>query len=592
MNSKFLHKIRLLLFSPESKFELFTRTLYHRIAATKVYFWIQNWLSRRSFRHWLDEQRKQPIPSPESFAHLPKVSFLVDVSQATQKEIKRTLESILAFQSKAWEVFLFSTKPSTARDIRDNLDNARNIFIVNEDVDVLSELSGEFVIFCQAGDQFSNRLLTSFYQLLASDITPDVVSYDSSMYDTSTRSEKPFFKPAQLSPSLLLSLNYLSRSFISVSALRDVLTRVDPEVSFLSQEYCVILRLCEKEAIIHHLPSLLVSQTQWVTPDCQSNQEVVRSHLSNKALNDVSIVTDNDRTQVNWQTKPHSVSIVILTKNNVDLLRDLITSIFSHQYEQEININIIDNNTNEESLPYYEELQENPLIKIIPYKKPFNYSEAINLGAKESDSDLILFLNDDMQIINAGWLSELSQWAMRPEIGVVGAKLIRKNHTIQHAGIIMGLTGFMGHIYLNAPEHYFGLWGSADWYRDILALTGACQMIRRDVFNQVGGYDEKYRLAFGDIDFCIRVHEAGYRNIYNPNAVLYHYEGMSRGYDTPVDDTIYGYNRFEQYLIKNDPYYSPNLTYTRIPRCNQNTESEEDRIRQIEDRRKFYTRSN
>ncbi len=568
------------------------RSLYHRIAATRTHFWIQNWMSRRSFRRWQAKQREQPLPPSDSHTYQPKVTFLLDARDTSNKEIKRTLDSIYSIQGNAWEIILIAPEVSSSRDVIKELGFSKNIIFADQHTSIHAEITGDYVIFCQVGDRFSPRLLERFYPVLQREPHPDVVSYDNSVEKEAHEGEKPFFKPSQLSPALLLSLNYLSRSFICVAALRDVLPEVDPKVNLLAQEYNALLRLCEQNATFSHLPFLLVTQSQWVTPVCQSNQEVIRNHLTSKGFTDVTFTIENERTQVNWKMNQPSVSIVILTKDHAELLRSLITSIFSYNYTIDLNIKIIDNSSSDKNaIPYYEELKQNPLITIIPYKKPFNYSEAINLGARESNSDLILFLNDDMRVINSDWLSELAQWAMRPDIGVVGAKLIRENRSIQHAGIIMGLSGFTGHIYLNAPEHYFGLWGSVDWYRDILALTGACQMVRRDVFNQVGGYDENYRLAFGDIDFCLRVHEAGYRNIYNPNALLFHYEGMSRGYDTPVEDTLFGYNQFENYLLNTDPFYSPNLTCTRIPHCIPNPETEEDRFRQIEERKKFYTKS-
>ena len=135
-------------------------------------------------------------------------------------------------------------------------------------------------------------------------------------------------------------------------------------------------------------------------------------------------------------------------------------------------------------------------------------------------------------------------------------------------GGFLGMNGFIGHLYLNAPEHYHGLAGSVNWYRNFYALTGACQAMRRELFQQVGGYDERFKLAFGDIDFCLRVINAGYRNLYNPHAELIHYEGGSRGYETPVKDILLGYEELGPWLKQDDPYFSPNLTYTPIPSCN------------------------
>ena len=264
-------------------------------------------------------------------------------------------------------------------------------------------------------------------------------------------------------------------------------------------------------------------------------------------------------------------------------------SLLSSPDQDDLSIQIVDNGSDDlETLAFYESIENNPAVQITPFNQPFNYSQAVNLGVAQSDSDLILLMNDDMLPINADWLKEMARWAQREEVGVVGAKLLRANHTLQHMGIILGLVGFAGHIYLNAPDHYFGLWGSSDWYRDLLAVTGACQMMRREVFEKVGGYDPGFELAFGDIDFCLRVHQQGYRNVYTPHARIYHYEGRSRGYVTPIGDILRGYEQFKPYLEQGDPYFSPNLTYTRIPHCQLEREPLEERQRQIEIRRSFY----
>jgi len=178
------------------------------------------------------------------------------------------------------------------------------------------------------------------------------------------------------------------------------------------------------------------------------------------------------------------------------------------------------------------------------------------------------------------------QWANHPEIGVVGGKLLHRNCSIQHAGIILGMNGFIGHLYLNAPEHYRGLAGSVNWYRNFYALTGACQAMRRELFHQVGGYDERFKLAFGDIDFCLRVIKAGYRNLYNPHAELIHFEGGSRGYETPVKDILLGYEELGPWLKQDDPYFSPNLTYNPIPRCNFTPDAINTRLANIENRKR------
>jgi GT2 family glycosyltransferase len=316
-------------------------------------------------------------------------------------------------------------------------------------------------------------------------------------------------------------------------------------------------------------------------------QEIVAKHLGDgNGIGDVEASAGPYGARFHWQVGDPSVAIIIPTLDNEQMLAPLVDSIFAGSYKN-FTINIVDNGSKDPALlEYYEALRGFRKVSIIAYERAFNYSEAINLGAANSQSDLLLFLNDDMRATNNFWLEELIQWASLPKIGVVGTKLIRKNHTIQHAGIILGLNNFAGHIYLNAPEHYDGLFGSVDWYRNYLALTGACQMVRREVFDAVGGYDERFALAFGDIDFCLKVYEKGFINMYTPFATLYHYEGQSRGYSTPVDDIVNGYERMGSFLNNSDPYYSPNLTYTPIPRCN--TDSPEARHAEIERRRSLY----
>jgi O-antigen biosynthesis protein len=460
--------------------------------------------------------------------------------------------------------------------------------INNTQEDLLASLNGSFTIICQAGDRFLPTLLHLFYLHLMKATETDLFYYDCEV-QKSAKSSIPLFKPKTPSPALCLSYNLFSRGLIRTSLLKQVLNNHSLQRDLTLIEYEVCLRLLERNAKIKHIPAVLVSQKKLPKPDTPEAQQILLNFLNRAGLQDPSAKPTSQGIHFIWQHDNPSLSIIIPTKNNVKFLKHLIQSLKKHHYNLSININIVDNGSNEpDTLAYYCAIESDPQIEILPYKKTFNYSEAINLGVRQSNSDLVLLMNDDMMPINADWLAEMIQWAQRDEIGVVGAKLLRSNRTLQHAGIIMGLVGFVGHIYLNAPEDYFGLWGSADWTRDILAVTGACQMMRRDIFDKVEGYDEGFRLAFGDIDFCLRVHQQGFRNIYTPFARLYHYEGRSRGYITPVDDILKGYQEFEPYLNQGDPFFNPNLTYSRIPKCFLAGNSTETRQKQIAQRQAFY----
>lgn len=592
MATQFIHKLRYLLFSPESRFELLARSFYHRMAATKLYFLVQDWLAKRSYRRFLNHQKNQVLPEPGTLIHQPKITFLLNRSNASGEDLQLSLASIQALQGDNWEVITPYSDGNHFEELPSHFTTDSRIrWLEQNQKNILDSITGDYVIFCEDGDQFFHPLLIHFYQALSDEVSPDLVYYDCEWRTNGRGKTKPFFKPSALSPALMLSVNYASRGFIKLSSLKTFIDTIDPTLNLQYQEYNFVLKLHERKASWRHLPFILLSQNALPTPDNPETSQAITDHLSRQGLQEAIALNLDQGTRFIWKSDDPSIAIIILTRNHRQLLETLINSIFAYPYKQPINITIVDNASDDkDALEYHQQLSRLPNIKVVPYPKPFNYSEAINLGVANSDSDLILLMNDDMEVINGNWIPELAQWAIRSEVGVVGAKLIRANHTIQHIGIIMGLTGFMGHIYLNAPEHYFGLWGSADWYRDILAVTGACQMMRREVFDQVGGYDEGYRMAFGDIDFCLRVHGQGYRNIFTPFASLYHYEGLTRGYITPVSDILLGYERMENYLIDEDPYFSPNLTYTRIPKCTLKGHSKALRLAQIEERKKFYTK--
>jgi GT2 family glycosyltransferase len=416
-----------------------------------------------------------------------------------------------------------------------------------------------------------------------------VIYYDCEYAPDAGTSKLPFFKPDTLSPELLFSVNYITRAFIKRSPVN--IQDIHPQEGhdLLAVEYELILHLVEAGRDFTHIPKVLVSQDRLPRAADSGNTHVILSHLSRIGRRQPGSEKIGNCVRFSWQANNPSIAIIIPTKNNPALLKNLVTSIFEKTVYKDFSINIVDNESdNKEVLAYYETLEYHPQCSIIPFHEKFNYSTAINLGVENTQSDLVLLLNDDMEVIDPHWLTEMAQWAMLPEVGVVGARLLRANRTLQHAGVIIGLNGFAGHIYLNAPEHHTGLFGSVDWYRDYLAVTGACQMVRRELFNSVNGYDRDFSLAFGDIDFCLKVYEKGYRNVYTPFANLYHHEGHSRGYATPIEDIHRGYQKMEDFLSKADPFYSPNLTYTRIPRCDLSGDAELSRQIQIEERKKFY----
>ena len=273
------------------------------------------------------------------------------------------------------------------------------------------------------------------------------------------------------------------------------------------------------------------------------------------------------RVRYNVTTEPR-VSIIIPTYNGFDLLERCVSSIYRTTTYRNFEIIVVDNLSNEKSaLSYMEELARTGKIKLLRYPKEFNYSAINNFAVRHANGDVLVLLNNDTEVISGEWLTELVSHAVRPDVGAVGALLLFTDGLIQHAGVILGLAGVAGHDHLNHPSSTDRHFGHVQMTREVSAVTGACLAVRREVYHEVGGLDEdNLPVAFNDIDFCIRLAERGYRNIYTPFARLYHHKSRTRG----LDDTPQKRERFERetrYMrtrhaafLAQDPYYNPNLS--------------------------------
>jgi GT2 family glycosyltransferase len=263
---------------------------------------------------------------------------------------------------------------------------------------------------------------------------------------------------------------------------------------------------------------------------------------------------------IRYVIKEHKkVSIILLTKDLGQILDECLTSIFNKTIYPNYEVFLIDNNSIEENTNQIIskwKIKEPNRFKVEKLDVPFNYSFMNNYAAKKTDGHYLLFLNNDTKVITYDWMSAMVEQAQRPSIGAVGALLLYPDDTIQHAGVVMGVGGVACHSFCKTTVNF---------QNNVSAVTGACLMCRRDVFNQIGGFEEQLAVAYNDVDLCLKMLDVGYRNIYVPTAKLYHYESKTRGYE----DTPEKIKRFEiekeimkqkwKKYIDNDPYYSPNL---------------------------------
>jgi GT2 family glycosyltransferase len=261
------------------------------------------------------------------------------------------------------------------------------------------------------------------------------------------------------------------------------------------------------------------------------------------------------------------VSLIVPTRNGLPFIRQCVESIFTKTTYPNYEIIIVDNGSDDaETLRYFESVQADSRVRIIRDDRAFNYSELINTACSAVSGSIIGLINNDIEVISPNWLSEMVSHALRPQVGAVGAKLWYPNGTVQHAGIILGIRGIAGHAHRYFKRYQNGYFGRANLIQSYCAVTAACLVVRKEVFKKVGGFNEALPVAFNDIDFCLRVREAGYRNIYTPYAELQHQESATRG----LEETPQKHLRLSQEstymkqlwgrLLGNDPAYSPNLT--------------------------------
>jgi O-antigen biosynthesis protein len=202
-----------------------------------------------------------------------------------------------------------------------------------------------------------------------------------------------------------------------------------------------------------------------------------------------------------------------------------------------------------------------PNFRLLRYAEKFNFGRVCNFGAQHAKGGIFVFLNNDTEVLHSDWLDRMAQWFEFKNVGIVGAKLLYPDGTIQHAGVILGMGGLAAHVFAGAQENTSGLYGSDCWYRNVSAVTGACMMITKDAFTAVNGFDENFLLNWSDVDLCLRAAEAGYRTVYTPEARLLHHESVTHQRQIPRVDFERASQQWRERLMQGDRFYNPNLNY-------------------------------
>jgi GT2 family glycosyltransferase len=400
---------------------------------------------------------------------------------------------------------------------------------------------------------------------------------DEDKIDLDGRRYEPFFKPAW-SPDLLLSENYICHLLVLRRTLVERAGGFRPEFDG-SQDYDLILRVSRLTDQIVHIPRVLYHWRASPTSTAGSPAQKPQSSVTARnAIEDYLRCSGLDarvepgihpgRWRVRYPIPEGSdISIVIPSGGKLDVLRTNLDRLAEVTDYPNYQIVVVDNSTGDNIAQFVRRWKKNGRQALYQdcRNQPFNWSALNNRAARQCDSRLLLFLNDDTEVIAPGWLTAMAELALQPKVGAVGAKLLYPDGRIQHAGVVMGLFENCGHAFKGLAarsQHYFDL---PDVIRNVSAVTGACLMVRRDVFSEVGGFDEgRFAVAFNDIDFCLRVGARGYRILYTPHALLYHHEAFSKTAKDLIPERaeVRAMQSAWEAVIESDPYYNPNLTRT------------------------------
>lgn len=538
----------------------------------------------------------------EKFQYKPIISVLVPVYNTPPKWLNECFKSVTnqiypylelcisddASSSLKTKEILKKWEKRSKKDKRIKIHYQKeNLHISRATNKCLKLATGEFVALLDHDDTLHPAALYLAVKKLNEDPNLDFIYTDEDKLDRRGNHCDPYFK-SDWNPDLLLSVNYICHLSIIRRNLMEDLGGMRRGYEG-SQDYDLFLRLTEKTDKIAHIPHILYHWRKVKGSTSFSYQsKSYAGKASTLALEDAMkrrFPLSNINVEKSLATcsfhirkpikKKKNVTIIIPFKDKVELLKRCVESIFDKTDYPHYRIFLVDNNSKEPgTLKYLEKINKNARVKVLRYPYPFNFSAINNWAARKTDDPYILFLNNDISVVSQDWLSSMVSHIERNEVGAVGAKLLYPNGKIQHAGVVLGIghfkdkkTGIAGHAFKYFPKGSHGYFEQIDVIRDVSAVTAACMLTKRDIFLGLGGFNEKdLKIAWNDVDYCLRLRQKGYLIVYTPYAKLYHFESISRGSDEKGEklkrfhrECEYMYEKWGD-VLGHDPYYNPNLS--------------------------------
>ena len=594
------------------------------VSTKKSLIWLKKKLTRKEYADYDTWLRIMRVSRQELFAqrktkfsYAPKFSVVVPLYHTPAKFLKDLVRSMM-YQSYAnWELCLVNASPEDVhltsllenwamRDKRIRVIRLeKNLGIAQNTNAGIAASTGEFIAFLDHDDFLEPDALFCYADALNKDKTIDVFYSDEDKTDEyAAHYFYPHFK-SDFNIDLLHANNYMCHFLAVRKSLVDTVGGLNEKFDG-AQDYDFVLRLTENTKKIYHCPRILYHWrcSNQSTAANQGNK-MYAIHAGKAALNaHYKRIGWNARAQEGavdgwYQTKftlkeEPLVSILIPNKDHTDDLDVCLNSFFERADYQNYEFIIIENNSVlPETFAYYEKIEkEHDNVKVVYWEAGFNYSAINNFGFKFAKGDYIMLLNNDVELITPDIFQSMLGFCMRPEVGIVGAKLLYNDHTVQHAGVLVGAGGLADHVFKGIHEDDPGYMGRAISSQDVSAVTAACLLVKRSVYEEVGGLEDEFQVAFNDVDFCLKVRKAGYLIVYDADVKHFHYESKSRG----MEDTTERFIRFgnEMMLLNSkwdilstfvDPYYNPNFSYLEYYKINHTIK--EARKKQLIDRGEY-----
>ena len=537
------------------------------------------------------------------FDYEPMISILVPVYNTPEEFLKQMIQSVRKQTYDNWELCIANANPanetvaeilriSSTKDERIKVKAVpENEGIAQNTNAALAIATGDYIGLLDHDDLLTPDALYEVVKAINENDRPQVLYSDEDKV-TMDLSEhfQPHMKP-DYNEDLLRSNNYITHFFVADRMLVEEVGGEDGEYNG-AQDYDLILKCTERAKGIAHIPRILY---HWrvhkaSTADnpaskmyaFDAGKRAIEDHLKRCGeIGKVSHEKDLGFYRVKYQVQGSPlISIIIPNKDQVESLDKCLRSIEKSSYKNYEIIIVENNSTEDETFAYYKKT-ESDKIRIVYWSDEFNYSAINNFGVKHARGDYLLLLNNDVEVITTDWLEELTANCQRKDVGIVGARLYYPDDTIQHAGIVIGIGGVAGALFVGMPRMFTGYLHKASIQQDLSAVTAACMMVKRSVYEELGGLEEELKVAFNDVDFCLRAREKGYLVVYDPKVELYHFESKSRGTEDSKEKIRRFQNEIEymrshwlELLKKGDPMYNPNLTLTKWDYSLRNNQKE------------------